>query len=379
MLNSRPNGGAAPDRIDWLDGLRGLAILCVIMVHSGQLVESAPMQAVWSLGQYGVQLFFVISALTVYLTLGAHFARGEAILAWYARRFFRIAPLYYLAIIAYFCLNAIGSKLGYHVAADAFSLRGIIANVLFVHGWTRLGNNSVVPGGWSIGVEMTFYAIAPWVIRCMSFSLWTICVVVFSALLLLASAAQGPVVNGSFEYYWPPTQLPVFFCGLLLLRLTGNGWIFSSARRADWSAAAVAILVGSLPVAAALGVWGNWSALCAPMMFGVSFCALVILARDVLRPIFEHVASVWVGRLSYSMYITHFAALYAMRLLAHRFSGQGTNFHMPRFILLFLGTTVISLLLSIVTRRFVELPGIRLGSRVAERLNRGTAARAVAL
>jgi len=51
------------NRLDWLDALRGWAVLGVVMVHSGQAAHSTGItQQISAAGQYGVQLFFLISA-----------------------------------------------------------------------------------------------------------------------------------------------------------------------------------------------------------------------------------------------------------------------------------------------------------------------------
>jgi peptidoglycan/LPS O-acetylase OafA/YrhL len=132
-------------------------------VHSGQFVHgfTGTLLKLSQLGQYGVQLFFIISALTIYLTLHSHLLKnGETIKSWYVRRFFRIAPLYYVAIAAYALDHAIERRV-VKIYDGGLDPRAILANIGFVHGLIPLGNNNVVPGGWSIGVEMSFYLFAP--------------------------------------------------------------------------------------------------------------------------------------------------------------------------------------------------------------------------
>ena len=50
------------NRLDWLDALRGWAVLGVVMVHSGQAARSAGIaQQISAAGKYGVQLFFLLA------------------------------------------------------------------------------------------------------------------------------------------------------------------------------------------------------------------------------------------------------------------------------------------------------------------------------
>src|SRR4051812_43931332 len=89
-------------RLDYLDALRGFAVLLVLMVHASELTAGAALTPVLSnfieSGRYGVQLFFLISAFTIFYTLhnGDKSPRNFLI-----RRFFRIAPLYYIAVCYY--------------------------------------------------------------------------------------------------------------------------------------------------------------------------------------------------------------------------------------------------------------------------------------
>jgi peptidoglycan/LPS O-acetylase OafA/YrhL len=83
----------------------------------------------------------------------------------------------------------------------------------------------VVPGGWSIGVEMCFYLFAPIIFIAIRTGrgLWrtSLALLVYSAVAMRAGACVDLVCiveNNSFMYYWPPTQLPCFVVGVLLAR-----------------------------------------------------------------------------------------------------------------------------------------------------------------
>jgi peptidoglycan/LPS O-acetylase OafA/YrhL len=69
----------------------------VIAVHSSQYFDDLPIgvRALADQGARGVQLFFVASAMT--LCMSWH-SRNDGALPFYIRRFFRIAPMYYLSI-----------------------------------------------------------------------------------------------------------------------------------------------------------------------------------------------------------------------------------------------------------------------------------------
>ncbi len=152
-------------KLNYIDSIRGVAILMVILVHAAQSVPGlSPLTSLLAdYGQMGVQLFFVASAYT--LCLSATKRRGESRgwLKYAIRRYFRIAPLYYLGILIYFgraLIEAANGIVGRTLLED-YSLANVAANVLLVHGFYPPANNTVVPGGWSIGTEVAFYAIFP--------------------------------------------------------------------------------------------------------------------------------------------------------------------------------------------------------------------------
>ena len=84
----------------WVDFLRGIAILMVVLIHTSQCgtgVLGLP-KAIASLaflGSKGVQLFFLMSAFTIYLSFVRHKESEKlSVSNFYIRRFFRIAPIF---------------------------------------------------------------------------------------------------------------------------------------------------------------------------------------------------------------------------------------------------------------------------------------------
>jgi peptidoglycan/LPS O-acetylase OafA/YrhL len=86
-------------KFDFIDALRGYAILGVLMVHSGGFVSaSSPfLTNFMALGKSGVQLFYIASALTLCMSWEFR-KKHEAypVRNFFIRRFFRIAPMFYV-------------------------------------------------------------------------------------------------------------------------------------------------------------------------------------------------------------------------------------------------------------------------------------------
>ena len=147
-------------RNNTFDLLRGMAILCVIGVHT---VQTFPTQfncfdRILELGRFGVQLFFFVSALTMCYMWSLRNGEAHQVGKFYIRRFLRIAPLFWIAIPAYLWFNRVDGNYWIH---ESISLHQIILTATFLHGFLPDSINSIVPGGWSIAVEMTFYLIFP--------------------------------------------------------------------------------------------------------------------------------------------------------------------------------------------------------------------------
>ena len=60
-----------PQKYQYVDVMRGIAILLIIFTHTGFPKSVAQGLKFFSFGQLGVQLFFVASALTLYLSMNS--------------------------------------------------------------------------------------------------------------------------------------------------------------------------------------------------------------------------------------------------------------------------------------------------------------------
>jgi len=314
-------------RVDALDTGRALAVVGVILVHLALFMHDLPawLKAFADMGQYGVQLFFVISAVTIMMTLEddtRRFGGDRSLIArrFYVKRFFRIAPLYYVAVAVYAAGNHLAALVGAQITAP-HDMADVFANLAFIHAWVPTAVNTVVPGGWSIGVEMCFYLFAPSIFAAvrMRGGLWRMSVVLltFSALALAALACTDGVChveNNAFLYYWPPTQLPCFIVGFWLARygrrvLTRDGVTLS--RFGAMCALGVMALLLALLYATGSGLgYAHWLA---PTLAACAAALLLLLLAQlpVSWPGARLVASF--GQHSYGLYVWSFVAIVVVR------------------------------------------------------------------
>ena len=347
------NSFSRGDRLAWLDGLRAIAISGVIIIHAGMILRgiSTPLNPWINLGQYGVQLFFVISTITIDLTLSS----SKSLPNWYIRRFMRIAPLYYFGIVVYFFVNMAMYKMG-KSTAQFMDLRAIISNIFFIHGFVPIGNNSVVPGGWSIAIEMSFYLIAPSLyilMRKLNIIQGILFASITSGILLTIThiSSKASVVNNSYFYFWPPTQLPIFIFGTFFVVNFGRR-VFSE----KFSPLLLILSIILFCAAAALGVVGNLGHGFAPLFVSIAMW-LFIMSAGSFKEIFSNTPLTHIGKISYSVYINHFFVLFSIKFLLNRaFKDNYPGGNILWYLLVIMISFPITVIISNYTFIWIETP-----------------------
>ena len=347
---------SAIERFHTIDFLRGIAIIGVIGVHCSLTIptEFPLITTLFSLGAYGVQLFFLISAITMCLMWEKRAGEQHPIRNFYIRRLFRIAPLFWLAIPLYLSINGIVSS---HWAPDGIGESQIVLTALFLHGFYPDAINSVVPGGWSIAVEMTFYFLFPMLILsfknnaklylCTAIVIWCINNLILKkwfTLLLTNDAHFSTELISDFLNLYFISQAPVFLMGCWLY--------FSLARKISRSA--LVILMAWIAIAVLLKLLFSFSGL----GFLLIFLFLTILTRASLLKSIAFKPLEYLGRNSYAIYLVHFLVIsFVIRFLPNS-SGIFSLF--TALIL----TIVISYLASYFINLLIEKPFQKLAIKI---------------
>lgn len=339
------------EHLSVLDGLRALAILGVVAVHVGQILPQVDgaLGNLLDYGARGVQLFFVVSGFTLALRYSSVDFSFRQFL-W--RRYLRIAPMFYVGMVLYL---ALGRGLGWGFEAGSASALDIVTAATFTHGWLPETINGVVPGGWSIAAEATFYLTFPVILlligRPRLFALFAGASVVVAAasLFLLRRFVPGDA-DTAFSFYFWLSQYPafVFGCGLVWL----VPWLEQRVGIARTGMGLSVVGLAALSQAQFPGSYFVTDAL-----FAVLVASSVVLSPRVL----SSAVMVSIGRTSYSIYIMHFAIV-AMVGWAIQ-----TAPVVEKHILLAVCYAVVFLIswcISTLTYRFIELPAMRAGKRL---------------
>lgn len=353
----------------FIDALRGWAILGVVFFHTAIVVApgSSLLTTIKAQGARGVQLFYVASALTIFLSMRGRAEEKNPRRKFFIRRFFRIAPLFYLSMIAYLLLYGFGPR------ADApYGINGwhILWTATFLNGWHPEMINSVVPVGWSIAVEMTFYVCAPLLFARIKNVRHSLILILFSLILMKAlnTVLYPPLASlypdyqyfvKHYFYLWFFSQLPIFAIGILVYQIFVN-----TASRVERGLGTVLLLISIFLFISFLDVNTYASLLPVHILYGIAFAIFTLaLAFNPVKLLVNPV-TVWIGKLSYSVYLVHYGiAVLLLNLIGDKISAGNLNYFLIFFLL-----TGISLPISWLTYTFVEQPGIRFGKRIIRQM-----------
>jgi len=202
-----------------LDGLRGLAVLQVVIFHYYLLL---PLQADWyqvlrRLGGVidGLTLFFVLSGFLIGGILLDTRGSSGMLRTFFWRRVWRILPLYYLLLATYGVVRLVDQHWRVGLLDYWFSEFPFWNYLVF---WQneRMVRDGVIGAPWlavtwSLAVEMQFYLILPWIVRFVS----------KRGVILLAAVcvAAGPLLRVGMRPYLLTDRLDALAAGVLLAGL----------------------------------------------------------------------------------------------------------------------------------------------------------------
>jgi peptidoglycan/LPS O-acetylase OafA/YrhL len=289
------------DRIQYLDGLRGLAIVSVVLFHAyvaypehlpfGDKYAVLPIRLGWQ----GVELFFLISGFVILMTL----ERCSSLLQFLMRRWLRLFPAMLIAsLIILLFSNTVGSG-----PFDPKTWINLLPGLTFVspsliHSLTGLQIQSMDGTFWSLYVEVVFYAIfgltyfaageQAGIAVVLSLFLATFCANEFFGPELNnvpARMAAAATWMGFIYFGW-------FACGSLF-------YLFTRTKRLKFVVMAVAVgaasaLSAKYPITERLGL------LITVMIF------LLATVSDKVQIIISHRSLVFFGFISYPLYLVHY-------------------------------------------------------------------------
>lgn len=344
-----------------LDGLRGIAIL-MVMVHRFWPRTGVGLGAdVAGAGWIGVDLFFVISGFLIAGILLDTKGEPGFFKNFYARRMLRIFPLYYLFVVGVLIAFSHNAEFRERAGSPVWYLAylGNIPESLLGHDPPYF-----LAPVWSLAIEEQFYLTFPWIVRLLSRRGLTIALI---AMIIIA-----PVIRSITMEMWPDNERVQYLFTLCRIDTIAMGCLLAVIIRSvnvdKWREHAKFVAVGLLPsiiVVAIASRLDRRSEL--DRVFGYTIVAigcaaivsLVILSRD-QRATFP-LRMKWLtylGKLCFGLYLLHRPADTVVTAIAN-------HLHWNRELWLLIPKIGVAIAFASISWRFIERPFLKLKSKFA--------------
>ena len=334
-----------------LDGLRAVAVLMVVGYHA-RLTGFAR-------GDLGVDVFFVLSGFLITSLIVSEMVRTGAFSfrRFYARRFVRLFPAYFLVLVGCLVVSGFGGYGG--------TSRGAVLSFVYLANWGAAtgAGLGLLRHTWSLSIEEQFYVVWPITVAALIALLrgrLVALLVAVSALVLASYATALVLLADGVSPTWisnaTPTRAGMLLAGAVLaiglsVRVGRSGRVRRGVDVAGWLGLVALVLIssdiGSTALSPIAVLW--------PL---VVVATLAVVAASVLVPngslarVLGRAPLVWIGRRSYGIYLWHFPVFVIADV---EFGGLGP---VP-----VLGATALSLALAAVCYTYVETPLIAAARR----------------
>lgn len=362
MTPIRTDGMPPPARLPALIGVRGLAVCLVWIYHVWLVAGNRPVSLLGldltplvSGGWVGVDLFFVLSGFVLTWPYVAGAATRFDLRDFIRRRALRVIPAYYAQFLLLLLIAA------YFGTFDLPSPGDTLAHLLFVHNFRHDWSASLNDAWWTLPIEWQFYLVFPAVLLLAIFGkrlIQALFLVVLIAILWRLCAMKW---LATFEpmaeigrKVWLLEQLPgridQFYVGMLAA--LSSTWLWRKMPLMTRDAlATLFVATGSASVVALLyllashveSYWsGHWLLYVWHLACGIAlaiFISGLALGGKLGNILFANKIMLWLGEVSYSVYLWHFTVLVILVDLGF-FAGFGS----PHYFLKIAGSSILPIL-----------------------------------
>jgi peptidoglycan/LPS O-acetylase OafA/YrhL len=348
-----------------LDGLRGLAILLVVVYHNFGFINY------FFFGWLGVDLFFVLSGFLITDILLTSLGQKDYLKKFYLRRALRIFPLYYVCLLLFlFIIPAVNKNFDIHYYQDHQ-----IWLWTFLQNWLYIFNHSVATNTldhlWSLAVEEQFYLVWPFIILLLKkpkILLFFISGVLITVLFLRLWIWNNQIADLAYYNLYTFSRIDGICIGCMIALLQRikkdflknyTPWIllffaalnflfFYVNRQYDFSFPYLA-LIGYTTFA---------------MIFGLLINEVVTGGTTIITKLFSFSPLRFFGKISYGFYIFHWPVYmlitpWITRLLSPLLNGHALNFSTS------LLATIAAIIISWLSFRYFESYFLKLKDRFA--------------
>jgi peptidoglycan/LPS O-acetylase OafA/YrhL len=336
-----------------LDGLRALSVALVFFFHAN------PTRTAFLSGWEGVTTFFILSGfLITTLLLREHEDTGQISLrAFYARRVFRIFPLYFFVLAVHYVLIVLAG-----IGQNAPQFRAALPYYLtYMSEWAPHPPSTPFSQSWTLGIEEKYYLVWPFLIGLLLHRSFRARIGVVATLVLIPILTLPLGLSPNYQEIIF-TAYGRILIGCLIALCLHDARIYERLRvfgRRSTSTVVACLFVASLLLVHA---WkSNVSLYAFPFVAGLLVITLIIGDGGASRLLSKR-AFRYIGTRAYGIYL--------LDSLANRAAGYvtPTPSDWPRTLLFFSVRFVIAFVIADLLFRVIERPMISVGKRVSRRL-----------
>lgn len=362
-------------RLDFLDALRFFAIIYVVISHLILIPQPNLAIPEWIApflingGDAGVSLFFVLSAFSLSYAMDKRSGENMLLRNFYIRRFFRIAPLFYLMMEIYWIRDAV-------VFDVLHPVWEILVNASLVFNLVPSCITGFVWASWTIGVIALLYLIYPIIHKYIRNLYGTLAFFVASVLMAWGwsyfiknyGVATGYLNADDVSFVWGfgfLQHLPVFVCGIIIYRLFFDYLIKIKQKSRQLYGIlfilAFVLFYGVLLTESMQNIlWGK------TILHGICFSLLVLgLALNPFR-FLVNAKTAYLGKVSYSMYLFHPLLIFSI-IPAYHWIYDIIPADFLGYVSSLLLTLALLIAVSLMAYRYIERSGITLGDKLISR------------
>ncbi len=380
MLSGKFHEDAAVGRVvrlTWVVALRGFAALAVYAFHLWQGLGGNAftfgfhdgftygLRSLFRAGSQGVDLFFVLSGFVIawpYVSARKLRLTSGEVVDFYRRRYFRIAPLFYVTIAVVVVLIEIGWLKG------SVTPKIVIGHLLFLENFIPYWVGSLRGVYWTLPTEIHFYLVLPLVLRFIDVdrpwrfaAFWIVACIGYRAYSVWSTFEGGLWLTWTAAYL--PGRMDQFACGMAAACA-----LATTRDDANPAGLTKVIVAGSLAIAGLVWIGRHESDLGAWFAAGPSAAALLIAMFVLVLGRYAHGRhrdgaaprsrvtrlATRLGEASFGIYLWHTVFIDLAILVCERHS---LDIHARMWVLL--ATVPITVGVSLLTWRFIEAPFVQ--------------------
>jgi peptidoglycan/LPS O-acetylase OafA/YrhL len=286
-----------PSYIPELQGLRGLAVLGVVIYHCHPRLAGTRFYYASLWGWAGVNLFFVLSGFLITSILLEARSKPRYFRNFYGRRALRIWPVYVLVLVVCY-LNApwfIGPTIWNAVKAAPW-----LAYIFFVQNLFHLALPPAISPTWSLAIEEQYYFLWAPLVRLLRRP-WML------ASVLTCALVASPLLRHAHFAWITPTHTLIHLDGIALGSLLALGLYTIQLTRRAWLLIGLGLFV--LGIAAVATIAGGTAFLDSALAAGFAGAVLAAIAstgaHNPMNAALRRGPLAFYGRISYGLYMVH--------------------------------------------------------------------------